>query len=456
MHALLLLVAVAPTHQTPATPDKADKPVPRVREERSDAVLDWNALALDAIREAKTAPPIAARNLAILHAALFDTVNTIYRDNEPYRVRLRAVEPIDPDAAVAACGQRVLSELYPAQARRFDVALQKALADIPAGRPRTLGIGLGRYVADRILAWRRDDGHDRPAEYRLSADAGVWRPTPPQYADALLPRYGETATFGVRDRKAIRFAPPPELAGRDFAKDLAEVKALGGRDSLSRTAEESIIAWFWNDGAGTCTPPGHWNQIARVASAQKRLTLPENARLFALLNMALADAGIFCWDCKYRYRLWRPVTAIRLSDAATARDWAPLLDTPPFPSYTSGHSTFSGAAATILSRYFNSDRVEFSVGSDGFPGAERSFKGFWEAAREAGRSRIYGGIHYECDNREGLALGKAIAEEVYRIQLAPSDDTRGPRRAEPREGLAPRPLLKGPDSQTATYRRERP
>jgi hypothetical protein len=461
MHALMLLVILAPAQEGSA------KPPPRAREEITDAVLDWNRLALDAIREARTAPPLAARNLAILHTALFDTVNTIDPEYQPFRVALRATENIHTAAAVAACGQRVLSELYPAQARTFDLALQLTLSEIPAGRARTLGVGLGRHVADRILAWRRDDGHDRPATYRATLDVGVWRPTPPGYAAALLPRYGETPLFGVRDRKAIRFAPPPELAGKELAKDLQEVKWLGGRDSVVRTAEESIIAWFWEGGSGTCTPPGHWNQIAREVAGNKGLSLRENARLFALLNLALADAAIFCWECKYRYRLWRPVTAIRLSETAPVRDWAPLLDTPPFPSYTSGHSTFSGAGAAILAKFFNSDGVEFTVGSDGFPGAERSFKGFWEAAREAGRSRIFGGIHYECDHREGLALGKAIAEEIFRTRLLPPEDatrpsgadrprTPGLRRAEPKEGTPPRPLPKGPDSNTASSRRERP
>src|SRR5262249_20254479 len=156
-----------------------------------------------------------------------------------------ATEPIDPHAAVAACGQRVLADLYPAQARTFDLALERSLASVPVGRPRTLGIGLGRYVADRLLEWRRNDGHDRPASYSPSLDVGVWRPTPPGHAAALLPRYGESPLFGVSDRKAIRYAPPPELSGKEFARDLDEVRSIGSRDSLTRTAEESIIAWFW-------------------------------------------------------------------------------------------------------------------------------------------------------------------------------------------------------------------
>lgn len=438
---LLLLAMLAPVQDAPG---KGLTPLPRDKDRiRPDVVLAWNDLALDAIRKARTPPPLAARNLAVLHVALADTANTIYQTHAAYLVGLRATEPINPDVALAACGQRVLADLYPAQGRSFDRALQATLDDTPTGRPRTLGLSLGRYVADRILDWRRDDGHDQPAEYADTREAGVWQPTPPGYKDALLPRYGQQPLFGVKDRKKIRFAPPPELAGKAFAEDLAEVRAIGGKQSRTRTAEQAIIAWFWNDDAGTCTPPGHWNQIAREVALNKGNTVPENARLFALLNVALADAAILCWECKYRYRLYRPVTAVRLDPVAPDRRWLPLLDTPPFPSYTSGHSTFSGAAATILARYFGADGVEFTVGSDGLPGTDRSFQGFWEAATEAGRSRVYGGIHYECDNREGLALGKAIALEVWRTRLLlPEDPTRG------------RP--KGADGNIASTRRERP
>jgi membrane-associated phospholipid phosphatase len=220
-------------------------------------------------------------------------------------------------------------------------------------------------------------------------------------------------------------ADPPPLTSREYAAGFNEVKALGGRDSAARTADQTVIAWFWNDAEGTATPVGHWNRIAQVVARDRGLGLADNARLFALLNITLADAGILCWECKFRYSYWRPVTAIREADRdgnpATDPDptWISLLTTPNFPSYTSGHSSFSGAAATALALFFGTDEVRFRVGSDGLPGVVRGFPGFWAAAEEAGRSRIYGGIHYDFDNREGLASGNALAAYVAGNFLLP-------------------------------------
>lgn len=190
-----------------------------------------------------------------------------------------------------------------------------------------------------------------------------------------------------------------------------QTKVLGRVDSMWRTPEQTEIARFWGYGPGTATPGGHWNQIAQVVAESEGNTLSENARMFALLNLALADAAIVSWDCKYTFNYWRPITAIQLADTdgnpLTSPDpaWMPLLETPPFPEYTSGHSTFSGAAAVALSAFFGHDRVRFSVGSDDLPGVFRTYSGFWDAALESGISRIYGGIHFMSANQYGLMTG---------------------------------------------------
>jgi membrane-associated phospholipid phosphatase len=216
----------------------------------------------------------------------------------------------------------------------------------------------------------------------------------------------------------FRPSPAPKLDSALYAFDFNLTKDLGSATSTTRTADQTAIALFWADGAGTLTPPGHWNVIARELVIARGTSLAENARLFALLNMALADAAICAWECKYVDDFWRPVTAIRAADtdsnAATEADpaWTPLITTPPFPEYVSGHSTFSGAAATVLADFYGSDSIPFTTTSDDLPGATRSFGSFWEAAAEAGLSRVFGGIHFMSANQQGLQSGARLGHYV--------------------------------------------
>jgi hypothetical protein len=441
---LLLFAFVAPpVRGVDAGPAHGNEPPPHTRESRPDAVLTWNGVALDLIRVEHTPPPMAARQLAMLHGAIYDAVNVAQRTHRPYRVHLRAIQEINPHVAAACAAHGVLRELYPRHAARLDHLRDSAIQAAAPGGARSRGVSLGQYVAVRILAWRRGDGADRTKRYVPAAELGVWQPTPPGYKAALYPHWDGVTPFCLRNPADFRPLPPPVVRSDELLRDLEEVRSIGSLSSRTRSAEQTIIAWFWDDSAGTCTPPGHWNLIAQEAALDRGLSMADNARLFALLNFALADAGVVCWEAKYRYRLWRPVTAIRaadrIGDPKLRPDpaWLSLLTTPPFPSFPSGHSTFSGAAAGVLERFFGGDQLAFTVGTDGIPGTFRSYKGFWEAAREAGRSRIYGGIHYECDNREGLAAGKAIAEEVFRSLLLPEQATvrirspAGPRRERP-------------------------
>jgi membrane-associated phospholipid phosphatase len=197
----------------------------------------------------------------------------------------------------------------------------------------------------------------------------------------------------------------------------SEVRALGAAVGSTRTPEQSQIALFWADGAGTETPPGHWNRIARDIAAALGNTLEENARLFALLNIAMADAAICAWDAKYTYDFWRPETAIRATGALA---WNSFFVTPPFPDYISGHSTFSAAAATVLGMFYGTDNIAFSTGSDFLPGAIREFSGFSAAAAEAAVSRLYGGVHFRSAMEDGLAAGIAIGEWTFAHYLRPT------------------------------------
>jgi hypothetical protein len=393
-------------------------------ERPSDVVLWWNEVALDAIRAGQTAPPLAARNLAIMHAALYDALNSIEGTYSPYYYYER-VPDASPVAAASVAAGRTLAALFPGQGRVFDVELDRALQNVPPGAARTLGIWLGEQAADKMLKWRERDGATSQAAYRPPSGRGFWSPTPPDYLPALLPRWGASRCFCLRSGDQFRPAAPPSMDSASYARDFKEVKELGALSSSVRTPEQTEIALFWADVAGTVTPPGHWNQIAQAVAGSRRTTTMENARLFALLNLALADAAIACWDSKFSYSYWRPIQGIRAArqeGSALGDDpgWTPLIITPPFPSYTSGHSTFSGAGAAVLARFFGTDRIPFTVGSaGGVRGLPRSFSSFSAAAQEAGRSRIYGGIHWEFDNVAGLALGRSVGEYVARTLLVP-------------------------------------
>jgi hypothetical protein len=384
---------------------------------RGDVVTEWNVEARDAVRAGSTPPPRASRAMAMLHASVYDAVNAVDQSHQPYRWTQPALPGTSKEAAAAAAGHRVLSALFPNRQAILDARLAQQLSDIGSGPPVDQGLTLGRAVADDMIAWRSNDGSDAPSNYTPTNLPGRWRPTPPGFLPALLPQWGGVVPFGIASPLQYRPPPPPALPTVDYATAVNEVKGIGKIDSVIRTPDQTEIAHFWSNGAGTETPPGHWNRIAVVVGGQDNNTLSENARMFAMLNVALADAAIVSWDCKYHYDFWRPITAIRdaeFDDNPLTTDddnWAPLLTTPPFPEYTSGHSTFSGAAAEALASFFGTDSISFTVGSDGVP-VQRSFDSFSDAALESGLSRIYGGIHYSFSNVHGLSSGGAVGQYV--------------------------------------------
>lgn len=391
-------------------------------EARAGYVSDWNTVTLDLIRTGSVPPPVATRVLAMVHAAVFDSVNSVDRAYQPYRVQLDAAPGTSREAAAASAAHSVLRGLFSAKADWLDQQLAASLDALGSSAGVTAGVNLGASVGSAILDIRSGDGSGDLVSYTPGDQPGQWRPTPERFAPALLPQWPGVTPFAIPTVEEFRIAPPPALDSAEYAANLLEVQQLGAADSVVRTADQTHIAQFWAAGAGTVTPPGQWNQIAQLAAAGEGLSLLEEARLFGLLNLSLADAAIACWDCKYFFNLWRPVTAIREADTdgnpLTVADptWSSLLVTPPFPTYSSGHSTFSGAASEILADFFGRDEFVFTFDGVGGP---RSFSSFSEAAAEAGRSRIYGGIHFEFDNQAGLAAGRAIARYVAQTQLVP-------------------------------------
>lgn len=394
-----------------------------------DPVLDWNHQALEAIRLDATTPPAASRALAIMHSAILDAVSAL--EGTPGRyVALPAAPGSSPVAAVAAAGYRVLSHLFPAQQSALDQALANSLSRVAAGQNKTDGFALGMAIADALIQIREEDGYDAFVESFGGTAPGQWQPTAPLYAVPLLPQWGDVEPFVIASTDQFPLPGPPDLTSQRWADAFSEVKSLGAATGSTRTAEQTEIARFWADGGGTYTPGGHWNQIAQIVAQAQGSSLADTARAFAQLNVALADAAITAWKVKYATDFWRPITAIQSAGAdgndQTVADsnWTPLLVTPPFPEYVSGHSTYSGAAAAILTGIFG-DNVSFTVGSFTPQNYVRNFTSFEQAAQEASRSRIYGGIHYDFSGADGMALGDEIGSAVL-AAFSSSIDTQPP------------------------------
>lgn len=384
---------------------------------KADTVTEWNTLMLDAIRNESTAPPLAARNLGILHASVHDALNAIRPTYEIYFVSLTASSTASLEAAAVGAAYECLAELYPSQMASFDAALNRFLANTEDTPSRDEGLAVGQMTAVFILVWRNSDGASTTVPYIPSSEPGAWRRTPPFFRPPELPQWPYVMPFAMTNGAQFQPLGPPALSSSQYAADLNQVKELGRNNSTTRTSEQTLIARFWSDFSNTVTPPGHWNQIAQNVATNRPSTLIENARLFALLNIAMADAAICVWDAKYLYNFWRPVTAIQQADTdgnpdtEADPDWTPLLSTPAFPEYVSGHSAFSAAAAAVLARVYGSDHISFEVTSDTVP-VIRSYGSFAECAEEIAMSRIYGGIHFLAGDVDGLDAGRKVGDYV--------------------------------------------
>ncbi len=380
----------------------------------ADVVTDWNVIALNAT----AVPPnsiLQSRVLAIVHGAVYDAARAVDRKNSAYAVDLKAPAGTSVDAAVAAAAHGALVRLAPAQRPMLDAALNAALSRIADGQAKSDGVGVGSQIAERIVALRSADRSDAKATFTPKPGAGLYQLTPPQSAAAILPQWGGVTPFVLRGRGGLEFKGPPAVASAAFARDFNESKNVGGRNSTTRTADQTAAAIFWT--VQTAVP---WHAAARAASAAKGLSVSENARLFAILSMATADSQIVGFEEKYARPHWRPVTAIRaaadLADPALKgdRNWEPLLATPPHPEYPSAHATFSGAAEAVLRAFFGSDDVDVSVTFPAPFGVTRSYRRFSEITEEVDNARVWGGIHFRSADRDGSEIGRKIGEIVVR------------------------------------------
>jgi uncharacterized protein (TIGR03118 family) len=381
----------------------------------TDVVLQWNQAVLQAIRNDKPAIGFVTRDLAIVHTAIYDAVNAIDPTSGAFHVRADAPADASPVAAAAAAGLFTASALFPTDTALFQATFQASLADVPDGPAKTDGIAVGRFVAEQTLISRVTDGANAFVPYTPGTNPGDWRPTPAGFAPAQTPQWPAVTPFALDSGSLFRPGPPPDLTSPEYTAAFNEVKDLGRVDSTDRTAQQTEVARFWEAKAGTPQIAGYWNEIAEDAATSQGNTLDQNARLFAELNVALADETIAFFDAKYTYNRWRPVTAIQLADQTDNPDtvadpnWLPLLNTANHPSWVSAHGGISGAAAATLANFFGTDNVSFSLTSEDLKGVTHSFASFSAAATEAENSVVWGGGHFRFDVTAGDAQGRSVA-----------------------------------------------
>ncbi|MBO3461070.1 phosphatase PAP2 family protein [Aetokthonos hydrillicola Thurmond2011] len=424
------LIAAVDSNNTINQSNTTNKAVEFISTEGTDAVIRWNAIALNTIQATLTPTLFVSRNLAIVHTAIYDAANAIYQTHKPYLVNVDPSEVgnASPEAAVVEAAYEVLVNLYPTQKAVLDQQQLISLAQIPDGAAKDAGIALGKRVADQIIALRSNDGSAQATQppYSLPPSPGIWRPTPPNFSVAANPNWGKVTPFAIPSGSAFRPSGFPALESIAYAQEFNTVKTLGAANSTIRTPEQTEIAKFWAYGrADTFATPGALNSLAEGIALHHGNTLEENVRLFALLNIAEADAGIAAYDAKYTFNRWRPITAIQEADTATNPNtvpdptWNSLLVTPSHPDYLAAHAVFGGAASKILSDFFG-ENTSFTATSQELPGVFHSYNSFTQLAQEVGASRIYGGVHFPSAVEDGITTGIAVGEFVSRNALPPS------------------------------------
>lgn len=407
----------------------------------SDIVLDWNQVAIETTRADVTlpGPTYPSRAFAMVHLAIHDAVNAVERLYRPYLYDATAAPGTSVEAAAAQAGHDILAAIYPDQSSDLSLALESSLAEIPDGAGKVQGIILGADIAAEYLKMRSVDTAFDPVDfYPDGTTPGEWRRTAPDFTDPFGQEWGRLIPFGIRSGSQFRLPPPPPIESPEYAAAFDQVKELGAIDSATRTPEQTEIGIFWAyDRQGLGPRPVLYNQIVREIAKKEGNTLHQNARLFALVNMAQADGVVACWESKYFHNFWRPITGIQEGESdgnpATTGEpnWIPLgapgpedgLDfTPPFPAYPSGHATFGGATFGVLRKFYGKDDIQFSIASDELPGVTRTYSSLTQASEENGVSRIYLGVHWDFDIDLGIELGEKVADHIHSSFLRPVVD----------------------------------
>ena len=393
-----------------------------------NVIVQWNRVLKETISTPGQHPgtifPI--RSFAMMHAAMFDAVNSIDGSYTPYLTDVPGSNNASQEAAAAKAARDVLAALYPGRTAIFDEELAISLMGITGNRVRQ-GIRVGEIVAEKLLATRASDGWSNPVTpYVLPTTPGNWQPAP---GAAGFTHFPSVTPFAITSATQFKPANPPALTSAEYAASFNEVKELGSATSTTRTPEQTQIARLWANVNTPTTVWYVWNNVAASVAVSRNSTTAETARLFALLNISMHDALQTTMASKFEHGLWRPVTAIRRADednnpnTSSDPNWSSLIGNPPYPSYAGNHAAIGTSQATILALFFGRDDIHFTHTWDGAGGATRSYKGFNEMANEEERSRVWGGIHFTFDQAAGQSAGRNVANFVYQNFMRPRNCT---------------------------------
>jgi len=377
---------------------------------RADTIPDWNLITANALQTAKAGTGLAhSRVYAMVHGAMFDAVNAVDRRYQPYAADLKAPHGACPDAAAAVAAHAVLMELFPRQQGALDAALAESLARVQDGQPKVDGMALGRAAAEKMLALRRNDRMSEQASFASKRGPGQFQL--PADASPIGPHWGSVTPFTLKSVEHFRFPGPPPLTSARYAQEFDEVKALGAKNSTQRTAEQTAIALLWQP-----TSPITYNAMLRAMPELKQKSLVEQARVFALMNMAASDAFIVGWREKYQSLFWRPETAIHNAESdgndATSADatWEGLVSPfPAHPEYPSGHALYTGVMEIVLRDFFGTDRMTITAANPDRK-ITRTFESFSQIARSVEDARVWAGIHFRSADIDGTQMGRRVAQ----------------------------------------------
>lgn len=397
---------------------------------KADVVLDWNEIAVNTAVANKQNPFAQARYAAIVQMAVFEAVNSITGEYEPYLGTITAKRDASPDAAAIEAAYQVLNFYFPNSASALLNAYTNSLSQIADGQAKLDGIAVGDAAAAAMIALRANDGSS-PPQFAVPASPapGVWQATPScpivnGVAVGVALQWQNVTPFGIPSASDFLLGPPPALASNEYAKAYNEVMMVGSIDSAQRPPDRTNVALFY----AASSPTQVFNQAAEQVAGQSGSSLSENARALALINMAMSDSLVASFLNKYRYNFWRPETAVHAGatdgNSNTVGDptWAPFITTPCFPSYPSNHGSAGNGAAEVMRRLYGEAGHMITLTNPAVPTIVLQYTSFKQITDDISDARVYGGIHFRTDQEAGADLGRAVGTAVYKNNLRPLYD----------------------------------